>query len=91
MEDKNIPTPIQKNNKSNNGTKNSKEKKKSFLDIYGTNLTNKARKNELDLVIGRDKEIEELKLQNLRLTVENEYIKKLNALVTERKKKESKK
>ena len=35
-----------------------KEKKKSFLDIYGTNLTNKARKNELDIVIGRDKEIE---------------------------------
>ena len=35
-----------------------KEKKKSFLDIYGTNLTNKARKNELDMVIGRDSEIE---------------------------------
>ncbi len=35
-----------------------KEKKKSFLDIYGTNLTNKARKNELDIVIGRDREIE---------------------------------
>lgn len=38
--------------------KRPKEKKKSFLDIYGTNLTNKARKNELDIVIGRDKEIE---------------------------------
>ena len=37
--------------------KKPKEKKKSFLDIYGTNLTNKARKNELDNVIGRDKEI----------------------------------
>lgn len=37
------------------------------------------------------KEIEELKLQNLRLLVENEYLKKLDALVTERKKKESKK
>ena len=35
-----------------------KEKKRSFLDIYGTNLTNKAKKNELDIVIGRDKEIE---------------------------------
>ena len=35
-----------------------KEKKKSFLDIYGTNLTNKALKNELDMVIGRDNEIE---------------------------------
>ena len=38
--------------------KGPKEKKKSFLDIYGTNLTNKARKNELDIVIGRDQEIE---------------------------------
>jgi len=35
-----------------------KEKKKSFLDIYGTNLTAKARKNELDMVIGRNNEIE---------------------------------
>ncbi len=40
--------------------KRPKEKKKSFLDIYGTNLTNKARKNELDIVIGRDKEIERI-------------------------------
>ena len=38
--------------------KRPKENKKSFLDIYGTNLTSKARKNELDIVIGRDKEIE---------------------------------
>ena len=38
--------------------KKPKEKKKSFLDIYGTNLTNKARKNELDNVIGRNDEIE---------------------------------
>ncbi len=35
-----------------------KEKKKSFLDIYGTNLTAKARRNELDMVIGRNIEIE---------------------------------
>ncbi|MGN1301911.1 MAG: ATP-dependent Clp protease ATP-binding subunit, partial [Clostridia bacterium] len=37
-----------------------KEKKKSFLDIYGTNLTNKAKNNELDIVIGRDKEIQRI-------------------------------
>ena len=37
--------------------KKPKEKKKKFLDMYGTNLTNKAKNNELDLVIGRDKEI----------------------------------
>ena len=33
-------------------------KKKKFLDVYGTNLTIKAKNNELDLVIGRDKEIQ---------------------------------
>ena len=37
--------------------KKPKEKKKKFLDLYGTNLTNKAKNNELDIVIGRDKEI----------------------------------
>ena len=38
-------------------TKKSKKKKK-FLDVYGTNLTVKAKNNELDIVIGRDKEIQ---------------------------------
>ena len=32
-------------------------KKKKFLDTFGTNLTNKAKNNELDIVIGRDQEI----------------------------------
>ena len=40
--------------------KRPKEKKKSFLDMYGTNLTSKARKNELDQVIGREQEIERI-------------------------------
>ncbi len=35
-------------------------KKKKFLDTYGTNLTNKAKNNELDLIIGRDKEIQRI-------------------------------
>ena len=35
-------------------------KKKKFLDTYGTNLTNKAKNNQLDLVIGRDKEIQRM-------------------------------
>lgn len=35
-----------------------KEKKKSFLEVYGTNLTTKARKNEIDEVVGRNREIE---------------------------------
>ena len=33
-------------------------KKKKYLDTSGTNLTNKAKNNELDIVIGRDKEIQ---------------------------------
>ena len=41
--------------------KNQKQnKKKKFLDTYGTNLTNKAKNNELDIVIGRDKEIQRI-------------------------------
>ena len=32
-------------------------KRKKFLDTYGTNLTAKAKNNELDIVIGRDNEI----------------------------------
>ena len=49
----------QKNEKSNTKVKTkSKEKKKSFLSVYGTNLTEKARKNELDEVVGRNVEIE---------------------------------
>ena len=34
------------------------KKKKKFLDTFGTNLTLKAKNNELDMVIGRDKEIQ---------------------------------
>ena len=41
--------------------KNQKQaKKKKFLDNFGTNLTNKAKNNELDIVIGRDKEIQRI-------------------------------
>lgn len=41
--------------------KNTKQnKKKKFLDTYGTNLTNKAKNNEIDLVVGRDKEIQRI-------------------------------
>ena len=37
-----------------------KIKKKSFLDTYGTNLTQKARENKLDTVIGREREIQRM-------------------------------
>ena len=41
--------------------KNQKQnKKKKYLDNYGTNLTNKAKNGELDIVIGRDKEIQRI-------------------------------
>lgn len=35
-------------------------KRKKFLDTYGTNLTEKARNHQLDIVIGRDKEIQRI-------------------------------
>ena len=38
--------------------KKAKNKKKRFLDTYGTNLTFKAQNNEIDIVIGRDKELQ---------------------------------
>ena len=41
--------------------KNPKQnKKKKYLDNFGTNLTNKAKNNELDIVVGRDKEIQRI-------------------------------
>ena len=40
--------------------KTKQSKKKKYLDTYGTNLTNKAQNNELDIVIGRDKEIQRI-------------------------------
>lgn len=35
-------------------------KRKKFLDTYGTNLTEKAKNHQLDIVIGRDKEIQRI-------------------------------
>ena len=40
--------------------KKPKEKKRRVLDTYGTNLTNKAKNNLLDAVVGRDKEIQRI-------------------------------
>ena len=54
----------EEDNSSNNGRQKVKveqkkaKKKKKFLDTFGTNLTLKAKNNELDMVIGRDKEIQ---------------------------------
>ncbi len=36
------------------------EKKKKLLDTYGTNLTQKAKSGQVDMVVGRDREIERL-------------------------------
>ena len=38
--------------------KKTKSKKKKYLDTFGTNLTFKAQNHELDMVIGREKELE---------------------------------
>lgn len=50
---KRIKVEKKKNVKNNN-------KKKKFLDTFGTNLTIKAKNKELDIVIGRDKEIQRI-------------------------------
>lgn len=50
----------QKNSTKNKTEKKKKDKKRKFLDTYGTNLTTKAKNNELDIVVGRDKEIERM-------------------------------
>ena len=52
-------------NYSSGGTQNVREKtkpnkKRKALDTYGTNLTVKAKNNQIDRVIGRDKEIERM-------------------------------
>ncbi len=38
-------------------SKKEKNKKRKFLDMYGTNLTAKARRGEIDLVVGREVEM----------------------------------
>ncbi|MCK5812082.1 MAG: ATP-dependent Clp protease ATP-binding subunit [Clostridiales bacterium] len=43
--------------KKNIRTREKKDKKRKFLDAFGTNLTTKAKNNEIDRVIGRDQEI----------------------------------
>ena len=40
--------------------KKTKNNKKKFLDTYGTNLTDKAKNGLLDIVIGREQEIERM-------------------------------
>ena len=40
--------------------KKPKNNKKKFLDAFGTNLTEKAKNNQLDVVIGREQEIERM-------------------------------
>jgi len=55
--EKNVEKKVNKIEKKKD-SKNSKKKK--YLDTYGTNLTNKAKNNQLDLVIGRDKEIQRI-------------------------------
>jgi ATP-dependent Clp protease ATP-binding subunit ClpE len=55
LEDTNIEEATENIDKKDNSKQNKKTK---TLDIYGINLTEKARNNELDIVIGRDRELE---------------------------------
>ncbi|MDO5557303.1 MAG: ATP-dependent Clp protease ATP-binding subunit [Clostridia bacterium] len=50
----------EKNGKTVKVDKKPKPKKKKALDTFGTNLTFKARNNELDSVIGRDRELQRM-------------------------------
>ncbi len=43
--------------KSKNDNKKKKDKGRKFLDMYGTNLTQKAKQGEIDRIIGRDTEM----------------------------------
>ena len=56
---KNVFSEIPEESANTSGKNSSKKKKnkKKHLDLYCTNLTEKARKNELDRIVGRDKEI----------------------------------
>ena len=55
------PETFPKSDKTQKVKENKKQnKKKKALDTFGTNLTNKARNNELDMVVGRDKEIQRI-------------------------------
>ena len=48
----------QNNSKKVKFEKKSKNEKKKFIDVYGTNLTEKARNKELDIIVGRNREIQ---------------------------------
>ncbi|HOA97330.1 MAG TPA: AAA family ATPase [Acetivibrio saccincola] len=49
-----------KNNKKIKTQEKKATKRKKYLDTYGDNLTEKARNNEIDRIIGRDKEIDRI-------------------------------
>ena len=49
-----------KDNKNTNEPKKKKNRKTKYLDTFGENLTQKARENKLDVVIGRDIELQRM-------------------------------
>ena len=55
--EKNEGQPTAEKGKESKGKKKEKEKKKKMLDQFGVNLTGKARKGELDPVVGRQMEL----------------------------------
>lgn len=55
---KNIDSDIKETDSNLKGEKKSHRKKKKYLDVYGTNLTNKAIDKQVDRIIGRNREID---------------------------------
>ena len=59
QQNQNASTTVNKENEKKSN-KEPKEKKRKFLDAYGTNLTKKAREGKIDKLIGRDTEIDRM-------------------------------
>ena len=57
---KNAENSHSKHTKKEEKKSNNISKKKKYLDSFGTNITSKAKNNELDMVIGREKELERI-------------------------------
>ena len=57
-ENKPVQTHSDNNKKSGAKSRRNKEKKRKFLSLYCTDLTQKARDGKIDNIIGRDKELE---------------------------------
>lgn len=70
-QDANTVNNAKKTNKKDESKNKKKDEKKMAIEFYGTDLTDEAKNNRLDLVIGREKEIEQVIYTLLRKTKSN--------------------